>query len=84
MSNSSTCSRSITVIDWCPHCEAMVQLIDRGDLLACPDCGYPPDVATGLTADDWEQLLAAQAEPLAEAIWQDLLTQVDQVEPEVV
>lgn len=94
--DSSTRITSMTVIEWCPQCETMVLLIDRDTcaalraaqcrcgLLACPNCGCPPDVSAGLTAEDWEQLLTAPAEPLAEATWQDLLTQVDQLGQEVV
>lgn len=82
--DSIPCTTSITVIEWCPQCETMVSLVDRDGLLACPNCGCPPDVSAGLTAEDWEQLLTAPAEPLAEATWQDLLTQVDQLGQEVV
>ena len=82
--DSTTRITSMTVSEWCAQCETMVLLIDRDGLLACPNCGCPPDVSAGLTAEDWEQLLTAPAEPLAEAAWQDLLTQVDQLGQEVV
>ncbi len=60
----------------CPYCGTHEEPEDRDGVWSCPNCGYPytPEL---LMVEEWEVLLAEQADQLDEAGWEHLLAQAE-------
>ena len=71
--------RSVVVtVAPCPYCGTHEQSEDRDGVVSCPNCGYPLTQEIPLI-DEWEVLNAHEVEPLDEAGWAHLLTQMDAI-----
>ena len=68
-------SVAITVAP-CPYCGTHEQPEDRDGVISCPNCGYPL-TQDALLVEEWEMLIAEQADQLDEAGWVHLLAQMD-------
>jgi hypothetical protein len=71
--------RSVVVtVTPCPYCGTHEEPEDRDGVVSCPNCGYPLTQEVPLI-DEWEMLIAHEVEPLDEAGWAHLLTQMDAI-----
>lgn len=69
--------RSVVVnIASCPYCGTHEEPEDRDGVLSCPNCGYP-FTQEALLVEEWEMLIAEQADQLDEAGWAHLLVQAE-------